>query len=143
MTKEELVKLDISIIRLKHEIKEIINELPTSYLRNKNYIEKKKILDSRLNLQMLHDINNYKRNLAKFPEQIDLTEFKNMEIYNNLSITEKELLKKYNYDYKGDNLKLFSNNPKDSLLTNEWKELRKKKNTQSIREYYNDRDWNS
>jgi hypothetical protein len=33
MTKEELVKLDISIIRLKHEIKEIINELPTSYFR--------------------------------------------------------------------------------------------------------------
>ena len=47
MTKEELVKLDITIIRLKHEIIAIINKLPTSFIRDKDYIEKKKLLDSK------------------------------------------------------------------------------------------------
>ena len=142
MTKEELVKLDITIIRLKHEITAIINKLPTSFTRDKDYIEKKKLLDSKLNLQMIHDIGNYKRNLVKFPKEINLSEFKNIDKYNNLSLEEKELLNKYNYDYKTDNLKLFTQFPNDSLLTKEWKELKKKKNTQNIYDYYKDRDWN-
>ena len=143
MTGEEKVKLDITIVRLKHEITAIINKLPTSFTRDKDYIEKKKLLDSKLNLQMIHDIGNYNKNLVKFPKEINLSEFRNIDKYNNLSLEEKELLNKYNYDYKTDNLKLFTQFPNDSLLTKEWKELRKKKNTQSIREYYNDRDWNS
>lgn len=146
MTGEEKVKLDITIVRLKHEITAIINKLPTSFTRDKDYIEKKKLLDSKLNLQMKHDLDRYKRNATISPKEInsiDLSKSKNIEKYNNLSLEEKELLNKYNYDYKTDNLKLFTQFPNDSLLTKEWKELRKKKNTQSIREYYNDRDWNS
>lgn len=146
MTKEELVKLDITIVRLKHEINEIVAKLPTSFIKDKNYNEKKKLLDSKLNLQMKHDLDKYKRNMSIIPKEINsvnLLEIENTEKYNNLSLTEKELLKTYNYDYKTDDLKLFSKNPKDTLLTKKWKELRKQKNIQSIRDYYNDRDWNS
>jgi hypothetical protein len=143
MTSEEKVKLDIFIVRLKHEITDIISKLPTSFTRDKDYIEKKKLLDTKLELQMKHDLVNYKRNLIKFPEEINLSEFKNIDKYKNLSIEEKNLLSKYNYDYRTDSLKLFTQYPNDSLLTKEWKELRKKKNLQSTREFYNDRDWNS
>jgi len=146
MIKEELVKLDNAIVRLKHSLNEIVAKLPTSFSKDKNYNEKKKLLDSKLNLQMKHDLDRYKRNIAITPKEInsiDLSEIKNIEKYNNLSLSEKELLKTHNYDYKTDDLKLFSNNPKDALLTKKWKELREQKNIQSTRDYYNDRDWNS
>lgn len=143
-TKEELMKLEISIIRIKHEMLNIQQKFPSSYRKDANYVEYEKKLEQKLSIQKIHD---YKRFIANCPvdKKANFDSFvqKNIDIYNNLGLSEKEFLKTHKYDYKNDPLKLFSNSPLNNELSIAWKELKAKKNTMSDIEYYKDRDWNS
>lgn len=143
-TKEELMKLEISIIRIKHEMKNIEKKFPSSYRKDANYVEYEKKLEKKLSTQKIHD---YKRFIVNCPVEkqtkFDSLIQKNIDIYNNLGLSEKEFLNKHKYDYKNDPLKLFSNSPLNNELSFAWRELKAKKNTMSNLEYYKDRDWNS
>lgn len=143
-TKEELMKLEISIIRIKHEMLNIQQKFPSSYRKDANYVEYEKKLEQKLSIQKIHD---YKRFIANCPvdKKANFDSFvqKNIDIYNNLGLSEKDFLNTHKYDYKNDPLKLFSYSPLNNELSIAWKELKAKKNTMSDIEYYKDRDWNS
>lgn len=90
-----------------------------------------------MKIQKKFDFNNYKKNCSE-KEKIILS---NLERYSKLSLSEKELLAKYKYNFEKDEMKLFTSQPIDSFITKQWKELQLKKSIMNIRDYYKDRDW--
>lgn len=146
MEKQDLHILEISIIRLKHDLKAEIEKSGINYKKGKKYIELKNEFDQKLDTLKELNFSKYKSYCLDNVEIIDknrIKEFENTQRYNNLNIDEIELFKKYNYDYKEDKLKLFTLNPIDSMLTKEWLKLQKRKSSMSLRELSMSRNWNS
>ena len=138
-TKNDLMRIEISIIRIKHEMEFLKKKIPLSYKNDSIYLNYKKNLEDKLTIQKEFDFTNYKKNCSE-KEKIMLS---NLERYSKLSLSEKELLSKYKYkyDFENDEMKLYTSQPIDSFITKEWKELQLKKSMMNIRDYYKDRDW--
>lgn len=136
-TKNDLMRIEISIVRIKHEIEFLKKKIPLSYKNDSIYLNYKKNLEDKLKIQKEFDFNNYKKNCSE-KDKIMLS---NLERYSKLSLSEKELLSNYKYDFEKDEMKLFTSQPIDSFITKEWKELQLKKSMMNIRDYYKDRDW--
>ncbi len=138
-TKNDLMRIEISIIIIKHEMEFLKKKIPLSYKNDSIYLNYKKNLEDKLKIQKEFDFTNYKKNCSE-KEKIMLS---NLERYSKLSLSEKELLSKYKYkyDFENDEMKLFTSQPIDSFITKEWKELQLKKSMMNIRDYYKDRDW--
>lgn len=131
------MRIEISIVRIKHEIEFLKKKIPLSYKNDSIYLNYTKNLEDKLKIQKEYDFNNYKKNCSE-KEKIILS---NIERYSKLSLSEKELLSKYKYDFEKDEMKLFTSQPIDSFITKQWKELQLKKSMMNIRDYYKDRDW--
>ena len=138
-TKNDLMRIEISIVRIKHEMEFLKKKIPLSYKNDSIYLNYKKNLENKLKIQKEFDFSNYKKNCSE-KDKIMLS---NLERYSKLSLSEKELLSKYKYkyDFENDEMKLFTSQPIDSFITKEWKELQLKKSMMNIRDYYKDRDW--
>ena len=131
------MRIEISIVRIKHEMEFLKKKIPLSYKNDSIYLNYKKNLENKLKIQKEFDFSNYKKNCSE-KDKIMLS---NLERYSKLSLSEKELLSKYKYDFEKDEMKLFTSHPIDSFITKEWKELQLKKSMMNIRDYYKDRDW--
>lgn len=131
------MRIEISIVRIKHEMEFLKKKIPLSYKNDSIYLNYKKNLEDKLKIQKEFDFSNYKKNCSE-KDKIMLS---NLERYSKLSLSEKELLSKYKYDFENDEMKLFTSQPIDSFITKEWKELQLKKSMMNIRDYYKDRDW--
>ncbi|QKF72750.1 hypothetical protein AFAEC_0559 [Aliarcobacter faecis] len=134
--------IEISIIRINHEIKAIKKNFPENYKNNQDYIKFEKKLMEKLELLKKVDYKSYLKYYLDIDENTRKI-FNNTNTYNNLGLKEKELIKKHNYDYKKDPLKLFTDSPTPSTITTEWQVLLTIKNSMSPKQFYDNRDWNS
>lgn len=138
---EDLMKLEISIINLRHELKKILNSKPNIYLKDKKYLELQKELEKKLIFQEKVDFNKYLLNIDDKYSDINPKSILNKKTFNSLGEKEKLFLKEINYDYINDELLLFSNNPKKSNISMQWKVLIKEIQELSNHEFYKNRNW--
>lgn len=140
ITSKDKMDLDLAIVGKINSLKTLCN---TS---NKYNILMKEVL-SLLKKQKEIDFKNYKINLKKnidIQNEVKKTELENesYEHFQKLNTSEKQFIKKHNYDYLTDEYNLF--NTKSTPVndfTEEWKDIQIRKNSQSLHEFYKDRDW--
>lgn len=138
---DDLMKLEISIINLKHELKKILNNNPNNYFKDKKFLELQKELEKKLIFQEKVDFNKYLLNIDDKYSDINPKSILNKKIFNSLGEKEKKFLKEINYDYINDELLIFSNKPKKSIISKQWKVLRKEVQELNDYEFYKNRNW--
>lgn len=129
---EDLMKIEISIIRFKHELKSLRVKYPYTYKKEKQYKEFTSKLNDKLEIQKKYDFNRYLKNC----ENEELRKMKNLEYYSKLTQLERQFLIKHNYDYENDKMELFSKNHVFSEISLEWQALQIKKANMDDRDFF-------
>ena len=64
-TKNDLMRIEISIVRIKHEMEFLKKKIPLSYKNDSIYLNYKKNLEDKLKIQKEFDFSNYKKIVLK------------------------------------------------------------------------------
>lgn len=140
VTSKDKMDLDLAIVGKIHSLK-------TLYSTSNEYNILMNEVLSLLKKQKKIDFKNYQINLRKninIHNEVKKAELENGsdEHFQKLSTGEKQFIKKHNYDYLTDKYNLF--NTKSTPVndfTEEWRDIQIRKNSQSLHDFYKDRDW--
>lgn len=133
--------LDLKISKILREL-EGLKKRADAYRKNMNEIV------SLLKEQKKLDFKKYSINIEKNSDVKKIFNTKESfetktTIFDKLNLSEKEFIKKHNYDYELDIYNLFNQkNTPSNDFTEEWKKIQTENHNKSLNDFYKDRDWN-
>lgn len=144
------MKLSLDIIKLKHKIKDFKLKNKNIYKIKKEYQDLIKKIILLLEEQEKIDYKSFIDNIIKDEELLEyfkketIEKRSNFELFEKLSITEKEFLRNEEYDIEQDPYKIFSieKSPRNEFV-DKWEKIQKNKHNSKLHDYYKDRDWNN
>lgn len=142
------MRLDLDIIKLKHQLNYFRKLYPTTYKIKKEYdLLMNKIIILLQNQEKI-DYKSFNTTLMnepeikKFYEETELANINKEFIFKKLNLKEKNFLEEKKYDIKLDKYNLFSmKKSPNNKFVEEWNQIQKDKHNASLNEYYKDRDW--
>ena len=147
--KSQKMRLSLDIIKIKHQIKDLklkninIDESNEEY---KSLIDKIILLlqkQEKLDYKSFNENINNEPYLKKYFKKESLKNIPNLELFEKLSVTEKDFLTKEKYDIEKDKYNIFSikESPQNEFVE-KWERIQTTKHNMNLRDYYKDRDWN-